>query len=386
MACPVRNDLLAQISTALTSCSTAELQNILRMVVRGTLNPDTSVLTGLSHYPRPAHADRLSKILNDGMTAISKTRLEAMPVLADTIVDELLANISACAKCEGLLQQQDIDLVVASANMWKTRVSDANESEQEMRNSWLVMGHFARIGALIGFIQGDIFSRLHVGGSHSPNAHSPKAQDTLQLFRTDSAHQANAIIYASYYPTHMIRREHPDWMRMKNSHCVRVQGALVAGDTDPEELLYDIACRLGMPTEADTEFQIKWMQRRMDSLVWVTKLIRQGCFASLMFVVGTALFGVRYPMTLTGGAAPECGHKLEIDVSANQLVVKASVRFAIRDAEMAVAGELPLCIHVRSKMDADGTIGLFQMVAEVQLKKCPVDWEALRMRVQPLLI
>jgi len=315
-----------------------------------------------------------------GMTEISRRRLEGMPEMADMVADELLSKLALCASCDGLISRHVLDDALLKVQAWKARYGQAPVPEEGLLIAWEVMGLYCQMGTIVGFIQGQALERMHAAGSGSPT--SP---DTCVFLRTDSAHRANAILYTRHYPTFMTKVDGADWIRLRNSLSVHVQGSIVAADTRPDELLYDISCHLGMPTDADMDDQIQWMERRMDSLVWVTKLIRQGCFASLMFVVGTVLFGQDFPMHLMAAVGAHGGHKLEVSAQFGQLSVTASVKFSIRDAEMEVIGELPLSIRVMIRMDADGSIRAFQMSADLQLKKCPVDWEAIRKRVRPLL-
>jgi len=359
----------------------SELHNVARMVQRGALTPGHSSFFALSHYPRPSDANRFAERLDRVLPTISRGRLEGMPQLADMVAREFLQKLSLCAACEGLLSKRVLDEATMKVKAWTERGNHQYTSEEELLLSWEVMGHFCKISTVAGFIQGQIMERLHAATSSVSDPHQ-----VLQILRTDSPHRANAILYAAYYPTRMIHAEHPDWLRMRNSLSLRVQGSIVAGDTRPEELLFDVSCRLGMPTDVDIEEQLMWMERRMDSLVWITKMIRQGCFASLMFVIGTALFGEDFPMILMATGGTGSGHRLEISASEGSLSVTTSVRFNIHNLEMDVVGELPLSMRLSLKLATDGTIQAFQMSADVEMQKCPVDWNALALRAQPLLV
>lgn len=382
MDAALHRELLAEITTTLSSRSTAELQNVLRMVQLNALSPGSSQLCTLSHYPRPADVDQLSECLDAGMTAISRRRLEGMPELAKMVSGQLLENLSLCARCRGLITQREIAEIQQKVNGWSGREDALPTTEEDLVEAWEVMGHSCRIATITGFIQGHLLAWMEALASLK---HTLRSQEPVRIFSTDSPHRANALIYASYYPFHMLRGEHPDWVRMRNSNSLRVQGAKVAGDAQPTELLYDISRRLGMPVGIDIDVQKQWMQQRMDALVWIPKLIRQGCFATLMNVVGTSLFGRDFPSILMAGAGVEAGHKLDIDVSDSMLSVKASVKFSIRNSDLEVVGELPLCIQVIIKMHEDGNVLAFQMFAEIGLHLCPVNCHEVKERAAALL-
>ena len=114
---------------------------------------------------------------------------------------------------------------------------------------------------------------------------------TVTLFDTDDMQTANCLLFPEYFTCDMMKAEHPDWVRLRGSDSLVMGGVPVPRDsTRPEELLYDLAHRLGM-NEQEPAKQVEWMVRRAQALHWVIKLAKQGCFASVMYIVGNALFG-----------------------------------------------------------------------------------------------
>ena len=70
---------------------------------------------------------------------------------------------------------------------------------------------------------------------------------SVTLFDTDDMQTANCLLFPEYFTCGMMGAEHPDWVRLRGSDSLVMGGRPVPRDSSrPEELLYDLAHRLGM--------------------------------------------------------------------------------------------------------------------------------------------
>ena len=121
--------------------------------------------------------------------------------------------------------------------------------------------------------------------------------------------------------------------------------------------------------------------------MWIPKLIKQGCFASLIHILGPALFGLDFIYQFTAAATRDDGHKLDIEVSEGPMLrISASVAFAVRDttADRNVIGKIPVTLTIQIAIGEDGSIRNFSMSANVRLGKRVVNWNQIRKRTLPL--
>ena len=354
-----RSRLLGHISVSLDVMNEAELRNLWRMVELQALSPKNAHSNhNLGYYPCREVANTLEQILpvcfRDQWVALQRE----MPLLLHASTEDFTRILRMCSNTTLV----PVDTLEERLRSFTDRDKGSDDTEKVSLASWELYGEYCKLSALVTF--NEMLATFD----------EPTGSQDIAVFSTECKERASGILFDQ--ATCLIHADHADWVRMKASQSLRVQGSLVNGDVLVSEVMYDTACRLGMPLDGDVKAQVTWLEERADMWVWVTKLIRQGCWAPLMFIVGTALYGADFTWQLTAAMTTEDGHKLDIDVTqeeggAYKLSIVASARFAVRDStpDMNVIGKIPVQLIVTFMVDQQGTTTGFNMATTLRLSK-----------------
>eukprot|EP00656_Telonema_subtile_P024082 TRINITY_DN2590_c0_g1_i2.p1 TRINITY_DN2590_c0_g1~~TRINITY_DN2590_c0_g1_i2.p1 ORF type:complete len:314 (+),score=76.56 TRINITY_DN2590_c0_g1_i2:374-1315(+) len=313
-----------------------------------------------------------------------------MPEMAALVVASLrtrLESVWGCTGMVGIEQQEEARSQLLSWDLLTQGVSRLSSGrgldDQGTRESWAVFGRFCKMEMLVSVCARLSMERAE-GDQQNPHV-------TVPLTTTDSVHRAIGVVNSTYFESRMLRENHADWERLKKTSSVHLQQRGIPADCTPAELLYELSSRLGMPQDCSTEEQTAWMEHRAWALVWLIKLCKQGIFASLMEVLGTAMFGEVFFTKLWGPTNSQGGHKVNIQTlpcedSIQEFTVTASVVLTVREPiEMKILGEVPLSIQVRVMMDEQGEQCGFHMCSQFDLDKRLMDWDEFAARVAPLI-
>lgn len=235
-----------------------------------------------------------------------------------------------------------------------------------------MFGEFCLVDTLCSFVEAQLACLEPRGPDHIHE---------LLIFQTDSVHRAMGIVgTAKMIPA---RGEFdPDWGRLLQSKAITLQGHVIQGDIEVTELLFDVACHLGLPCDAPLSEQTLWYENHTLAMHWVARLLYQGSLAQMWYILGSCLFGETFPMQLSAPQAREGGQHIDITIDPGEdggppaLTVAATVVFAVRDTEqedLPVVGELPLRLSVQVDAHDDqhdaADEKAFLMSAAVQLKE-----------------
>jgi len=306
----LRAELITRIGTELSGASVTQLQNLLRQLAHGR------VPAVLAHCPLPEHCPAICARLDHEFGVLETTELERMPDMAAHVASTLRDRLERAQRCAGLISEDQRTQALEQLVAWEgvlARTPDQHLGSlygvldvPSQHLAWVVFAELCKLDTLRSTCT--MISVVPLDGQAV----------TVQLFCTDSVHRANGIISPTFLGCRMLGEAYAgwsDWVRLRGTSSVCVQGLVVSADVAPEEVMYDMACRLGMSTTIGPDAQTTWMAARAWAFIWVVKLAKQGCFATIMFIVGTALFGEEYHQQLWGPSCPEQGHKLGVEVS-----------------------------------------------------------------------
>jgi len=376
-----RDAVIAGMLTHLATCSESELRNLARMTHSGSLKPENCRTNGLlSHYPLPETRTALHHRLTAVFQQNSKRIFNEGPRLVQTSAARYRHLLTKLEDCPALYSVSETCEMSAALVAYLSGYHDTSETVQlfpgsdaepvykGLAQAWEVWAEFVVLESLFVFAQ-------HLGIAWDPSG--PPGPIPVTIFRTDKMPVACALLHEK--PHFLLGRalfpnDHQDWHRLKVSRSVKLQGEVIMGDMEPSELLYDVACHLGMDPSAAAEEQIAFIEARAEALAWVLKLVRQGIFASFLSAIIKVIFGQENFMKCGAPHTRDGRHQLSIEAfpatdshSDAELQIDATMSFSVRDDELNVVGTIPMKLAIRVAIGANGEVTGFQMCAEVQI-------------------
>ena len=271
------------------------------------------------------------------------------PAMLEGVGKILRVRLATCAQCDGFLGEDVIERVKASLDAWE-RGNDEAEQEEEApfgshssvcsdlsdkdemaalvreafhedelgdvgqrappsstleaksqrssplqrnraqhKNAWVVFGEYCLVETLCSFVEAQL-------ACIDRDPMSPDMTHELLIFQTDSVHRAMGIVGTSK-PVPAKGHFDPDWARLKQSRAITLNGTpILDSDIEVTELLFDVACRLGLPCDAPLSEQEVWFQGHTLAMHWLARLLYQGSLAQLWYILGSCLFGASFPM------------------------------------------------------------------------------------------
>ena len=255
-----RDAVIAAMLTHLVKCSESELRNLARMTHCGSLKPENCRTHGLlSHYPLPETRTALHHRLTAVFQQNAKQIFNEGPRLVQTSAARYRHLLTKLEDCPALYSVGETCEMSAALVAYLSGYHDTGETVQlfpgsdaepvylGLAQAWQVWAEFVVLESLFVFAQ-------HLGIAWDPTG--PPGPIPVTIFRTDKMPVACALLHEK--PQFLLGRalfenDHADWHRLKVSRSVQLQDELIIGDMQPSELLYDVACHLGMDPSAAAE-------------------------------------------------------------------------------------------------------------------------------------